>query len=313
MTDEKYADLIPYVLAPELSSTSPITFRQVEWRRLKKVVVDEDNVSKLVTIHTRVGKPERVCLDFGNGQFEGLGNVVYTFIDDVLRDADGEVIDYNNVNEDGRVIDNLPVTLTKYMVAIDTAAAEDDRVPLLVTRVGRKWAYTRPVNNPVRGKETKWTIAELLLMVHDFLRSSVTLTEVFVGSSWYDAVGIDVDSVDGATRYYFADGTMLDVADADRDRLVREPDPETDSVEGDVNPNPECEYNRDLDSGMSDEIDNNDSHNGNRGVSDDDENENNSIIAPKVCGVLDQCTQSLMDDGGSVCSLSGSDDDLWIP
>ena len=84
VTDEKYADLIPYVLAPELSSNSPITFRQVEWRRLKKVVVDEDNVSKLVTIHTRVGKPERVCLDFGNGQFEGLGNVVYTFIDDVL-------------------------------------------------------------------------------------------------------------------------------------------------------------------------------------------------------------------------------------
>ena len=141
----------------------------------------------------------------------------------------------------------------------------------------------------------------------------MTLTEVFVGSSWYDAVGIDADSVDGATRYYFADGTMLDVADADRDRLVRDPDSETDSVEDDVNPNPECEYTRDLDSVMSDEIDNNDSHNGNRGVSDDDENENNSIIAPKVCGVLNQCTQSLMDDGGSVCSLSGSDDDLWIP
>ena len=41
---------------------------------------------------------------------------------------------------------------------------------------------------------------------------------------------IIIDSVDGTTRYYFTDGTMLDVADTDRDKLVRDPDPETDSV-----------------------------------------------------------------------------------
>ena len=88
----------------------------------------------------------------------------------------------------------------------------------------------RLVDNPGRGKETKWIITELLLMVYDFLRSSVTLTKVFVGTSWYDDVGINVDAVDGTTRYYFTDGTMLDVADTDRDKLVRDPDPETDSV-----------------------------------------------------------------------------------
>ena len=38
-----------------------------------------------------------------------------------------------------------------------------------------------------------------------------------------------------------------------------------------------------------------------------------SDVAPRVCGLVDHCTQNMMDDGGSVCSLSGSEDDVWEP
>ena len=272
-------------------------------------------MSKFVTLHTRVGKPERVCLDFGDGQYEGLGNAVYTLIDDVLRDSDDEVIDYQLVDEDGSVVDNLPVKLVKYMVAIDTASA-DDRVPLLTTRVGRKWAYTRPVDNPVRAVETKWEINELLLMVHDFLRSTVSLTKVFVDDSWHDAVGIDTVSVKGATRYYFADGGMLDVTDSERDRLVREP--KTSDCDGDNDPNSECpdpKNEESEESGDEGDADCDDGEDGNICLNNDGVGDyrSDNDVAPRVCGLVDHCTQNLMDDGGSVCSLSGSDDDVWEP
>ena len=280
----------------------------MEWRQFKKIIIEEDKVLKMVTLHTRVGKPERVCLDFGDDEYEGIGNVVYTFIDGVLKDSDGDVIEFRDVDGDDNIVEELPTKLVKYMVAIDTAS-EEDRSPLLTTRVGRKWAYTRPVDNPVCGEERRWDVHELLLMVHDYLRDPVPLIQVFVDDEWHPAVGVDTQSVKkGTTRFYFADGGMLDVQDVDRDHLVREPEPRPDDsltcvdvVDDSLD---ECDVVVDT---RVDVDDDNDHSIGDRGV------DTGFDVAPKVCGLVDHCTQMIMDDGDSVCSLSGDDDDLWEP
>ena len=78
VTEEQYENLAPYLVDDEPNDTVFITS---EWRMHSKIFINEGGVDREVILHTRVGKPERVCLDFSDGDYEGLGQVVYTMRD----------------------------------------------------------------------------------------------------------------------------------------------------------------------------------------------------------------------------------------
>ena len=261
-----------------------------------KIIICEEGVDREVILHTRVGKPERVCLDFSDGDYEGLGQVVYTMRDAVLRDGDDDEIKYRSVIDTRSRTSDLPTQLSKYMVAIDTSAP-NPRVPMLVTRVGRKYGYTRPCNDPIRGSETKYDIDELLLMVHDHIREPVPTYSVLIDGVWHPTVAHDPDHKTKSIRYFFDDGTFVDVDDGEHTSTTVKP-PGEDVFKTYV----------DVDTGIDDPGDVVDVD-----IMDDDcttsTKKNDFDSAPLVCGVVDHQTQSLMDDCGSIYSGSGSDSD----
>jgi len=136
VTEEKYENLTPY-LVDDHTIEEP-EFVISEWRMHSKIIIEEDGVDRAVTLYTRVSKVERVCLDFSDGIYEGLGQVVYTMRDGILRDGDDDEINYRT---DGADSISVSAKLRKYMIAVDTASRHP-RAPLLVTRVGRSAQHT---------------------------------------------------------------------------------------------------------------------------------------------------------------------------
>ena len=132
ITEEKYENLAPYLV--EDGPVGIAEFVTSEWRIHSKIIIEEDDIDQLVTLYTRVGKVERVCLEFSGGVYEGLGQSVYTMRDGILRDEDDDEIKYRSSDKTSKTPGY--VTLSKYMVAVDTAS-NNPRSPLLVTRVGR--------------------------------------------------------------------------------------------------------------------------------------------------------------------------------
>ena len=148
-------------------------------------------------------------------------------------------------------------------------------------------------------------------MVRDHSLRPVPTHSVLVDGKWHDTVAYDSVEGSGSCRYFFSDGTFVDVTDGEHsDVTVRSPSEDPfgmindgdNSHEGDVvmcgvishDNDPPCVVGDSESDEESSKID------------------SNSVV-PKVCGLVDHCTQDMMEGGGSVCSLSGSDDDMWEP